>query len=306
MKKLGFILFVSAVLHMQSCKDPSRVALETTDLEKGKAAIEKITDQEKLADISVNAKNIEVGYFAVEKMTSQPLLKKVCDLSKEPGISIAALRKLADQEMLSEIVLRNENLEVCVVAVDCIKDPIVLANILCGMDTVFTQRIDASILADPNTVAPLYYYHMRENLFEAAFNKLIAISKDASNGSEKYYRVRAIRKMGECLQDIPEEHSQRILSQMMPAIRILTESYNLKKYGEITAINASWEKIFQHYHGDFEGDMPGEVFNCSIKLSKLTKPLTHEWATSFPVTTNSLMFCTADINSMEILETINN
>lgn len=293
------------VILLIGCTDPAKVALETKDSKQGKLAIEKITDQEILAKVSLEAKTTEVRLSAIEKLTDQSLLAKIAINANEDAICLAAAEKMTDQLLLSKIVSESQNSDVCVTAIERMTNPSALATIAFGLDSIISLRIAKELQADPNSLAPLYLYSLSSKVFAASVVKLKEISETTGMEMENEgNKVRVIYQLISAFDNVPENYRNDKISAIMPAFIILNKPEVMKQLGEVITINAKWEPISESYHGDITGTMPGEWFQCSIKLKKLTNPLIHSWGSAFPMFTSTLNFLPAEVNYLDIFGTV--
>jgi hypothetical protein len=132
-------------------------------------------------------------------------------------------------------------------------------------------------------------------------------SLSAEAVDDKDWKVRLILKIKSAFDSVPTEHRERLMKEVLPAIRVLINPAVVSEVGEIVSIGTEWNKKIQSYSyvlgGSGAGGMPGEIFTCSIKVQKLPEPLSHTWETSFPERTIISVenFIPAEINAADLL-----
>jgi hypothetical protein len=78
-------------------------AWKSENLYRALYAVEKMTDQKKLAMVAKEAKNWKVRKAAVEKLTDQNMLADVAKTDSDSGVREAAVAKLANQSVLADM-----------------------------------------------------------------------------------------------------------------------------------------------------------------------------------------------------------
>ena len=74
-----------------------------------KAPVERVTDQNVLADIAKNAVSPEDGIAAVARVTDQNLLTDIAKNAKDPDVRMAALAPVTDKDLLANIAKNTKD-----------------------------------------------------------------------------------------------------------------------------------------------------------------------------------------------------
>ena len=95
--------------------------------------VEKLTNQNLLADVARNAKNNDVRIYAVEKLTNQNLLADIAKNDKNSFICLKAAEKLEDEQLaqsiFADIAKNAEDKYDCINAIQKLTEQNVLADI---------------------------------------------------------------------------------------------------------------------------------------------------------------------------------
>jgi len=270
------LLLYIAIVCSFSCSDPAKIALETTDVQSGKKAVEKISDQELLGKIGIEGKLEEVRHDAIEKLTSQAVLSKVVMGSNDGHDRLSALNKMTDQELLAEIAWKSKDTDIISSALLKVKDLSQLAH----------------IFFKANEESHLFRYMVDELLDQEMTARINAETNDD--------RIIFLSHVIRGFEPVPPERKANLICRMAPALKMLYSMDVEKVLGKIISISTSWTAISESYVGQLSGSKKGEKFSCTIRLSKFNKPLTNYWVTDFPYRTGSLGFLEAIVNSYDL------
>lgn len=271
------ILLLSIVLICSfSCSDPASIALETTDVRKGKKAVEKISDQALLEKIGIAGKQEDIRHDAIEKLTSQPMLSGVVMGSKDEHDRLSALNKITDQGLLSDIAWKVNDQAIIYSTVQKVKDLPQLAR----------------IFFKANEQSYLFMYAVDALLDQDMTARITAETKDD--------RIIFLSRVISGFEPVPPGRKGSLLCTIAPALRMLYSLDVENALGKIISVSTSWKSVSETYHGQLSGIMEGEKFSCTIQLSKLNKPLTKNWVSDFPYTTANLAFLEANVNPYDL------
>jgi len=260
------ILFCAFLVFVSACGDKTRKIEElAAKCSKGDSEACK-----ELADIAKNDKEWSVRIAAVEKLTDQKLIGDIAKNDESYSVRSEAVKKLTDQKLLADIAINDEDSSAREEAVYRLTDQSVLAKI--ALEDSFLGNIALKKLADQTLT-----------------------DKTAAED----WRVRLILKFISAFDSVPTEHRERLMMEVLPAIRVLSNQAVVSAVGDIVSIKTEWDSRSQYYT---RGEMEGEIFNCSIKVQKLDEPLSYTWYTSFPEITTSLGFCSAIVNPADLLK----
>jgi hypothetical protein len=202
-------------------------------------------------------------------------LADIARSDKDCKVRRVAVEKLTDQKIIAGIAMSDKDWGVSFVAVEKLTDEAALASI--ALEGNFHDSAALKKLADPAALAK------------------VAVD-------DKNWRVRLIRKFIAAFDSVPTEHRERLMLAVFPAIRTLSYPAVSSKVGDIVSIKTNWDGTSQYYTGVFIGHKTGEMFTFSIKVRKLTEPLSHTWGTNFPFKTSSLSFLPADVNASDLYQ----
>jgi hypothetical protein len=104
-------------------------AWKSKNKEKALRAIEKMTDQKKLAKVAKTAESWEVRKRAVWKITDQSMLVDVAKNDGDSRVRKAAVEELTDQSALADIAKNDKDSDVRKAAVEKLTDKSALADV---------------------------------------------------------------------------------------------------------------------------------------------------------------------------------
>jgi len=330
--RIFFALLVSiAIISLSGCTD-EQVALRTSNVDKGLAAVQQLTDQSLLTRVALVAVSPDVRKAAVGKLTDQSLLAKVALEAEDSDVCEAAVRKLTDQSLLAKVALEAWDPGVREAAVEKLTDQYPLAKIATTGSHLFSSTRLAAIkkLTDQSLLAKIIVENTIQGVREAAFETLTdqsllaklaledegldvheaAISRltepamlarlSTTNGDG---RTQLIHKLILAFDNVPDEHRVRLINSILPAVRVLSDPEIVNIVGEIVSVRTIWSSRSASYWGVKAkgGNKSGELFKCSVKLKNLSESLSHTWSTFFPTSTSHLAFEFAKINAGDIL-----
>ena len=271
------------------------ICLSGCDTDYDQDAVERMTDQDLLAKIAMEDEKAGVRQAAVAKLTDQDLLAKIAMEAKdrivlrkaagevlmdpktelEVHVCLAAVAKLTDQDLLAKIALEAKDWSVLrLAAVEKLTDQALLAKIALE-DEKRVREAAVKVLID-----------------QAALGK---IAVDNEN-----WRVRLILKVIQAFDSVPTEHRERLIAEVLPALRVLSDPAVVSVIGDIVSVKTDWKSSSALYI--VGGTKRGERFTCSVKVRNLPESLSHIWSTSFPQETRDLGFESADVNAGDLLK----
>jgi hypothetical protein len=269
---LMFLIFIM-IICLKGCdnnsakeNDPAKVALVTEDNQIGIIAVDKLTDQAAIKKIALEAKNFQVRIAAVTQLSDQSLLYQIAEDENLVGWMNHSVREKAIFKLTNRSQLAKIALE----------------------NKNFELRLAAM---KKLTVQSYLYKPLLDN---------IDVEKEDRN-------VQIIYKLVKVFDTVPEERRLLLLTDILPVFYVLSDSEIVKYFGEIVVINIDWHSLKHAYSSDEHlkgGFMRGESLNCSIRLKKLSKLLSHSWSTNFPSTTPFLGFKSAEVNSSDLLKPV--
>jgi hypothetical protein len=277
-RRIFFLLSAgSVIIFLYGCRpDYMKAALTEIDSKKGEVAVNFITDQDSLFKIAVKAKDEYVSFCATKKITDPALLSKIESESNSVYVRDAATKELTRQGLDSVGKLALSNKEA-------------LAQI--AMETNYEQVAMAAVkkIYDPSLLAQIALENKFSNVTKSALIKLTGSGMPATVTTEKDDEdMNLMNNLIKAFIKIPQEHSIRLMDRTISIIRLLKDPEVVKVTGEILDINVSWEQASQSYtetlndkNMGYAGTKPGEKFTCTIKLAKLSRPLSHTWTTKF-------------------------
>jgi hypothetical protein len=274
-RNLFVLLGCITIIYVTGCSDPAKEALETTDPEKGRRLVKKISNQKELAKIATEANHYEICEAAVTKLTDQAELSKATVEAERLRTCYGAVMKLTDQAAIARIALKDPKRHVRMPAAERLTNHIILAKIALGDE----------------------YWRVRKVAFEKLIDLTVSIGA-AEEMEDK--RLQLIYKIIRAFDNVPHEHQTRLMSNISPALRVLINSEVENIFGEIVSIKTEWAARSASYIG--LGSVPGEYFQCSVKLKNLPESLSHFWETNFDERTTSPGFQRALINAGDLLE----
>ena len=249
------------MITISGCSDPDPVefALGTMDSSKGRAAVERISDQEELAEVALRAVNLNVRQAAAQKLIDQKVLAKFISRTRgNPDILRACFERLTDQELLAKVAIEMRDSEIRRAAVCKVTDQAALARI---------------------------FFEAEDNgAGYAAFMKLTTpelLEKVAADHKNK--SVQLIYKFIRGFDSVPEWHRNRLMGDMLPAFRVLNDPEVVKELGEIVSIKADWSSRRKTYSTpDGTKLQAGERFGFLIGVTKQPRQSAHSWETYYP------------------------
>ena len=194
--------------------------------------------------------------------------------SEDLGVRVAAVKKLMDQALLGKIALEDEDSWVRKTAVEKLTDQVVLAKIAIEDEDIFVRACAI------------------EKIVGQAVDGKIAVQNEDKG-------VRSISMLFTASDEIPDRFYR--IASISPALEVLNNIDVENVVGRIISVAMSRSETDEQYTGGLSGTMPGEIFECSIKLEKLDQPVTHVWSTNFPTVTTSLVYQGADVKAEDIL-----
>jgi len=110
LKRFFFALLIClAIINMNGCSDPAKVASETTDRIEGINAVNKVTGQSILKKIALEGKDLVVRGEAIRKLTDHIFLVRIALEDEDSFIREAAFERLADQTLIEKISVEEKD-----------------------------------------------------------------------------------------------------------------------------------------------------------------------------------------------------
>jgi len=224
------------------------------------------------------------GIAAVEYMTDQAILELVAQKALCVNVRQTAVEKLTNQVVIAKIALTDSSFSVISTAIDKLRDPSLLANI------TFERT---SWLA----------FHRLNN---EEMLKIMSTEKKDKN-------VQLIYKFIHAFAGIPQNHKDRLMTELLAVICILNDPDVTTKIGEIENIVIGWTPISEQYRASTPGSdryytgpkkiVNGEKIKCTITVRKLndTYFLSHTWISEFPNSVYSIDYVEADVYGGDLL-----
>jgi hypothetical protein len=189
---------LSAVEKLTDQELLKKVALNAQDLYIRKAAVEKLTDESVLGKIAIDDNNANVRLSAVMKLTDQLVLAKVARADADVYVRKAAVEKMTDQTILSKIATDDKNSLVRYAAVERITSKTLLSKFALG-DKDSNIRLSAiKRLTDQTLFAKLGSNDKDTAIRQAAVEKLTdqkVLTKIALHDEESAVRKAAVMKL---------------------------------------------------------------------------------------------------------------
>ena len=252
------------------------VAMTETDPKKGEAALIYITDQDSLCKIALQAKDEYVSFCATEKMTNPELLSKIESQSRSFYVKETATKILTSQGLATVEKMPFSK-----------KDTLVKI----AMETKYEPVAAAAVkkIYNPASLAEIAMENQFSSIRKAALVKLTGAGVPESMAAEKKdQNVILINKLIKAFNNIPPEHRIRLMDRVISIIDLFRFPDVVQVTGEIFDIKVSWEAVSQTYtetlngkSTGYSGTKPGETFSCTIKVEKLSEPISHSWTTDF-------------------------
>jgi len=276
------LVLAIVTLFLVACqKDYARVVLEAESPAERKEAIKYLSDQALLVKITLNDKDESVRKAAFEKLNTQNALEEILLRTEDWDIFENVLEKISDQKVLEKAAFSYKSDR--------------FSGGKCKIANKLKSRETLQKLAFED-----WDWSVRRLALDRLLNPklLTAATTQAQN-----CRGRLFTKLVMAFDEVPVEEKTRLMSEVMPGFRVMSEPEIVLLTGEILYIKASWKKISAHYSGDWNrsGDKPGEVFSLSLRLQKIKQPVTCEWATKFEYGEFNLGFKCAEVEWKELL-----
>ena len=161
-------LVVVMIMGMYGC-----ASLDSSDWQLRKKAVEKLDDQQMLAEVAMNDQVSEVRLAAVERLTDQVQLAKVVSFpSPNTNLRLAAIEKLTDQTVLADIAAKDMDVDVCGAAAKRLTDQSGLAEVAVEGIHAEVRHTVVEKLSDEAVLATVASEDDNSDVCRAALRKL--------------------------------------------------------------------------------------------------------------------------------------
>jgi len=287
----------------EACKELADIAKNAKWLNDRVVAVEKLSDQKILADIAKYDEARTVRLSAIEKLTDQIILAYIAKNDKEEFVRQSAIQNpnLTDQKLLADIAENDKDGGVRGAALEKLSDQKILMYFVQDKENpdrwwaikkLTDQTMLAKIALEDSFDGDIAFRKLRD---QAQIEKTGEVNKDRL--------VRLIYKFISAFDSVPTEHRERLMKELFPAIRVFIYPSVVSAVGDIVSIRTEYTSTSRYYIGigASGGQMKGELFGSTIKVQKLTEPLSCTWCTDFPSGASSLYFLPAEVNANDLV-----